>query len=64
MRKAILVMLSMAALAVAGVAAWRFVPRAVRTPSGVDLGTRIAAGPLNLVIITLDTVPMRNRPGP
>jgi arylsulfatase A-like enzyme/Tfp pilus assembly protein PilF len=52
MRKAILVL---AAMAVAGVAAWRFVPRAARTPSGVDLGTRIAAGPLNLVIITLDT---------
>src|SRR5437899_10627918 len=53
MRKAILLL---AAIVFAGVAAWRFHPRAARTASGVDLGTAAeTAGPLNLVIITLDT---------
>jgi arylsulfatase A-like enzyme/Tfp pilus assembly protein PilF len=53
MRKAVF---ALAAVAVAGVAAWHFLPRAARTPSGVDLGRPSASGgPLNLVIITLDT---------
>ncbi len=52
MRKALVIL---AAIAVAAVAAWRLVPRAARTPSGVDLGARRASGPLNLLIVTLDT---------
>jgi choline-sulfatase len=45
-------------VAAAGFAAWRLMPRSIRTSSGVDLGTlpRGAGGaPLNLVVITLDT---------
>ncbi|HEX6464198.1 MAG TPA: sulfatase-like hydrolase/transferase, partial [Vicinamibacterales bacterium] len=39
-----------------GVAAWRFIPRAARSATGVDLGRPTApSGPLNLVIVTLDT---------
>src|SRR5690349_14045463 len=53
MRKAVV---ALAAIALAGVAAWRVMPRAARTSSGVDLGAPSGArGPLNLVIVTLDT---------
>src|SRR5690242_9006552 len=57
MRRFIFVIAAVAvAIAIAGVAAWHFMPRDARTPSGVDLGRPGAsAGPLNLVIITLDT---------
>lgn len=44
--------------AAAAFAAWRLLPRSVRTSSGVDLGTlpgTARSGPLNLVVITLDT---------
>lgn len=39
------------------VAAWLLVPRSMRTGSGLDLGAlpRRASGPLNLVVVTLDT---------
>ena len=57
-RRAAVVALALTVLAVGAFAAWRFVPRSVRTSTGVDLGTlpRGAGGaPLNLVVITLDT---------
>ena len=40
----------------ASVAAWRLVPRAAQSATGVDLGRPTSTrGPLNLVIVTLDT---------
>ena len=56
-RRRALFALTLLMLAAAGVAAWRLLPRAARTSSGVELGAlpRGAGTPLNLVVITLDT---------
>ena len=57
-RRVVIGALALVLIGAAGFAAWRLLPRAVRTSSGVDLGTLPTAArgaPLNLVVITLDT---------
>ena len=58
MNKRLYIALAVVVAALAGIAAWWFMPRSARTSAGVDLGQLprgIAGTPLNLVIVTLDT---------
>ena len=57
-RRAGLLVLALVVVAAGAFAAWRLIPRSVRTSSGVDAGRLLRGGsgdPLNLVVITLDT---------